>query len=85
MERGLLEILPNELITNILAILHHRDLASCTQVRLSYLTVMASLVRTGVQTRGRDYPKVCFTPISPRTRKMRYGRWPSEHSVYSRA
>lgn len=35
MERGLLEILPNELITNILAILNHRDLASCTQVRLS--------------------------------------------------
>ncbi|KAI9430666.1 hypothetical protein H4582DRAFT_2209614 [Lactarius indigo] len=30
--RDLLELLPNELIAKILAVLHYRDLSSCTQV-----------------------------------------------------
>ncbi|KAI9443021.1 hypothetical protein H4582DRAFT_1922057 [Lactarius indigo] len=39
--RDLLKILPNELITNILAALHYRDLASCTQV----CRCMADIIR----------------------------------------
>ncbi len=31
---NLLKLLPNELIANILAMLHHRDLASCSRVQL---------------------------------------------------
>ena len=57
MKGSTLESLPNELITNILATLHYRDLVSCTQVRL-YLTLTTSLptLTTGVQAHSRSYP-----------------------------
>ncbi|KAH9175676.1 hypothetical protein EDB89DRAFT_2066586 [Lactarius sanguifluus] len=42
--RDLLKILPNELITNILAALHYRDLASCIQV----CRRMADIIRDSV-------------------------------------
>ncbi|KAH9048736.1 hypothetical protein EDB84DRAFT_1556741 [Lactarius hengduanensis] len=42
--RDLLKILPNELITHILAALHYRDLASCTQV----CRRMADIIRDSV-------------------------------------
>ncbi|SRR6266404_2429512 len=47
-DSSLLNILPNELIANILAVLYYRDLASCSQVRLRayYPTVTTSLVRS---------------------------------------
>jgi hypothetical protein len=44
----MLELLPNELITHILTMLHFRDLATSIQVRLpfSHPTVTTKLVRS---------------------------------------
>jgi hypothetical protein len=90
----ILELLPSELIAEILAMLDYRDLVSCMQVRrpfplffrnsaLAAQSVSCSLHVTlaGVQAHFRSNRQILFTAISPRIRKGMHGRWPFERNV----
>ena len=87
----LFKVLPNELVSNILAMLGYRDLASCMKVRgpsvSSFLNGyrdsrrLPLWVLTGVQAHARSDWHFLFTAVPPRTGKIRYGGRPSEHNV----
>jgi hypothetical protein len=90
----ILELLPSELIAEILAMLDYRDLVSCMQVRSFLLSefgprssicgpahCMPRWHLAGVQAHFRSNRQILFTAISPRIRKGMYGRWPSERNV----
>ncbi len=88
---SILELLPSELIAKVLAMLDHRNLVSCMQVRRPspfFFGILALATQSeshsslaGMQARFRSNWQFVFTAISPRIGKGVYGRWPSEQNV----
>lgn len=90
---SLLQVLPNELVSNILVKLEYRDLASCIRVRGLFFFLVPMIHATpavrplalaGVQMHARSDRQFLFTAIPPRIGKIWYEGCPYEHNVNCR-